>query len=213
MKTDSDTRTYKQTARAKAAEETGERIVQAFYARMQVGWFEDIRLDDVAADAGVTVQTVIRRFGGKDGLLAAASEYLGDKIMTERKASVGDVGRAVEAIVKEYEAQGELIMRALAQEDRYPQIRAMTDKGRATHRQWVGLIFAPWLEPLELAERRHAHDRLVIALDLYVWKLLRVDMKRSLEDLRRTMLEMAAAALYTTPLALLEARTPENTDA
>lgn len=213
MKNESDTRTYRQTARAKAAEETGERIVQAFMARLQGGWFDEIRLEDIAAEAGVSVQTVIRRFGGKDGLLDATHVRLRSEILSGRELPAYDVGAAVEAIVHEYETQGEFVMRALAQEDRYPQIREMTDEGRKTHREWIGKVFAPWLEPLDPAERRHAHDRLVIALDLYIWKLLRVDMGRSVEDLRRTMLEMAAAALSTTPQALLEARTPETDNA
>lgn len=213
MKNDSDTRSYNQTARAKAAEETGERIVRAFMARMQGGWFDEIRLEDVASDAEVSVQTVIRRFGGKEGLLDASHARMREEILSGRELPAGDVGRALDAIIQEYETQGELVMRALAQEDRYPQIKIMTNEGRATHRQWVGEVFAPWLATLDSAERAHAHDRLVIAVDLYVWKLLRVDMKRSLEDLRRAMLEMAAAALDTTPQALLEARTPETTDA
>ncbi len=213
MNEQADTRAYRQTARAKAAEQTGERIIAAFLARMRGGWFEEIRLEDVAADAAVSVQTVIRRFGGKEGLLDASRNRMRDDILAARQLPSGDVGRALEAIIAEYEAHGELMMRALAQEDRYPQIKGMTDEGRTTHREWVGEVFAPWLATLEPDARRRAHDRLVIALDLYVWKLLRVDMKRSLEELRRAMLEMAAAALATTPQALIEARIPENTDA
>ena len=89
MNSDSETRTYRQTARAKAAEETGIRIVEAFMARMEDCWFEEIRLEDVASDAGVTVQTVIRRFGGKDGLLEAiVVERAAHERVSDRKSAV-----------------------------------------------------------------------------------------------------------------------------
>ena len=65
-------RAYQQNARAESTEATGRRIVDAFLHRLMNHWFDEITLDQVAADAGVTVQTVVRRFGGKDGLLAKA---------------------------------------------------------------------------------------------------------------------------------------------
>ena len=35
-------------------------------------WYDEITLDRVADEAGVTVQTIVRRFGGKAGLLDKA---------------------------------------------------------------------------------------------------------------------------------------------
>ena len=213
MNTESPTREYRQTARAKAAEETGKRITAAFRAAVEASWFDEVRLEDVAREAGVTVQTVIRRFGSKEGLLEATAEEMDAEILGPRRLATHDIGAAVDAIIREYEAVGELIMRLLAQEDRYPAIRQLTDRGRATHRAWVGEAFAPWLDRFDGTERRTAHDRLVIALDLYIWKLLRVDMKRSKAELRRTMLDMAAFALGTTTEILLQPRHPESPDA
>jgi len=202
MKDDSQTRSYRQTARAKAAEETGRRIVAAFVARMEAGWFDEIRLDDVARDAGVTVQTVIRRFGSKEGLLDASRKTMHEEILDWRAHPVGDVGRAIDIIIEEYEQRGDLVMRMLAQEDRFEAVRTMTEQGRMTHREWVGQVFAPWLDRLEGENLRDVHDRLVIALDIYVWKLLRLDMKRGKSAVRAAMLSMAANALSLTPDAL-----------
>jgi len=39
----------------------------------------------------------------------------------------------------------------------------------------------------------------VIALDLYVWKLLRVDMGRSVGELKAAMLDLCAGALGVMP--------------
>ncbi|WP_054530378.1 TetR/AcrR family transcriptional regulator [Erythrobacter sp. SG61-1L] len=195
----SKTRGYRQSARAKAAEETGNRILDAFLAHLQAQWFDEIRLDDVAKEAGVTVQTVIRRFGGKEGLLKATSDRMQEEIVGDRAPAAQDVGRAVDTLIGEYEAVGPLMMRLLSQEDRYPAIRIMADRGRATHREWVGDVFARWLPKVPAEKREYVHDRLVIALDLYVWKLLRADMGRSVEQLRKAMLEMAADALDLEP--------------
>jgi AcrR family transcriptional regulator len=171
-------RPYRQTTRAAAAEATRERILDAFLQRMRESWFDEVRLEDVARDAGVTVQTVIRRFGGKDGLLAAMHERAGDEIRTRRAAPVGDVDAVVRALSEDYEAVGDLVMRLLAQEDRYPVLRRLTDAGRLGHRSWVHECFAPWLLHLSPEGAERTLDRLVVATDLYVWKLLRRDMGR-----------------------------------
>jgi AcrR family transcriptional regulator len=67
-------RPYRMVARAEAAAATAERILDA---AIEVFWEtpgEQFSLDEVARRAGVTVQTVIRRFGGRGGLFAAAAE-------------------------------------------------------------------------------------------------------------------------------------------
>lgn len=195
MKNESPPRPYRQTSRAKAAADTADRIVASFTARMEASWFDEIRLEDVAADASVTVQTIIRRFGGKEGLLEACEAKMKADILKSRRASPGDVGRALDVIVAEYEKLGPLVLRLLAQETRYGPIKTITDTGRAHHRSWVDAVFAPWLDKLPTARRTEALDRLVIAMDVYVWKLLFVDMRRSTSDVRETMLAMCAAAL------------------
>jgi AcrR family transcriptional regulator len=206
MKSDSsNTRRYKQTARAEAATENGERILRAFNRQLQQGWFDEIRLEDVAQEAEVSVQTVIRRFGGKDGLLEACTEMMDREIRAERQMPVGDVDQIIELIIAEYELRGDQVMRLLAQEDRYPQIRKNADRGREVHREWTGDVFAPWLDRLSGSERRDVHDRLVIALDIYVWKLVRLDMKRSKASLARTMKRLCASALGLPPEDLTQA--------
>lgn len=208
MKSDSHpTRPYRQSARAKAAAETGERIVAAFVAHLRNAWFDEIRLEDVARDAGVTVQTVIRRFGGKDGLLEAASERMREDILGPRQLATANVAAALDALIAEYDSVGELVIRLLAQEDRHPAIRKVTDLGRKTHREWMAKVFAGWLDRLRPQTREEALDRLVVAFDIYVWKLLRLDMKRGIPAVRTAMLIMAAAALGLKPSDLAD-RTP-----
>lgn len=192
-------RAYRQTVRAEAAAATHRRVVEAFLAFARDRWLDEITLDEVARAAGVTVQTVIRRFGGKDGLLQAVHSRMSGEIMRRREVAPGDVGSAVRALIEDYEVVGDMVMRSLAQEDRHPVMRQMTDIGRRFHRQWVGRVFSPWLEGLEPNEVRDRTDGLVIATDLYVWKLIRRDMARSAADYRRHVESLIAGALAGLP--------------
>ncbi|QDP20262.1 TetR/AcrR family transcriptional regulator [Sphingomonas xanthus] len=197
-------RAYRQSARALAAEETGERILDAFAAELRQNWFDEIKLEDVARDAGVTVQTVIRRFGGKEQLLAAVHDRMGAQILQRREVRPGDAAGVISALVKDYEEIGELVLRSLAQEDRYPAMRAMTDIGRAMHRQWMAAAFEPWLGPMSEEDRRRALDGLVVAGDIYVWKLIRTDLGRPLSEYRDLVEKLCSAAVGIDRAALFK---------
>jgi AcrR family transcriptional regulator len=188
-------RVYRQSVRAAAAEATRERIIDAFANCFRGQWFDEIRLDDVAREAGVTIQTVLRRFGSKEGLINALHERLGDEIQQRRRVRPGEAGAAISVLIDDYEQVGDLVVRTLAQEDRYPAIHAITDVGRAAHRAWMADAFAPWLTPLAEDARTRALDGLIVASDVYVWKLLRKDMRRSISDYREQMEKLSAAAL------------------
>ena len=66
-------RPYRMGARAVAAEQTGLRLVAAMQALFAERPYPGITLEATASRAGVTLQTVLRRFGSKAGLLAAAA--------------------------------------------------------------------------------------------------------------------------------------------
>lgn len=179
-------RRYRQTARAAAAAATGRRILDAFERRFNRAWFEDVRLKDVARDAGVTVQTIFRKFGGKDGLLSAVSEPA-RRMSFRRALARTDRQSTIRALIEDYEAMGDFIHRLLAQEDKHPSLRPMADFGRAKHRAWVAEYFARDLAGLSEAEKQLRIDGLVVALDFYVWKLVRRDLKRPIADLQAIM--------------------------
>ena len=69
------TRAYTMTARAEAAEATRRRIVDAAMSRWPASArFAEITLDVVAERAAVSVKTVLRQFGSRDGLFADAMD-------------------------------------------------------------------------------------------------------------------------------------------
>ena len=195
MNIESPKRAYRQSARALAAEATGERIVDAFATEMEDSWFDEIRLEDVARAAEVTAQTVIRRFGNKEGLLEALQQRIALTVSQRRDVPEGEIDAAVASLVEDYELHGDIVMRVLAQEDRFAACRAVTDIGRREHRKWIAKAFAPWLRRMPEALRQRAEDALVVAGDLYVWKLVRRDMARPISEYRAIMETMLAAAI------------------
>jgi AcrR family transcriptional regulator len=153
-----------------------------------------VHLQDVARDAGVTVQTVIRRFGGKDGLLEAVNDP-SRKMVFRRSVAVVDRASIIRAVIDDYEAMGDFITRVLDQEERYPSLRPMADFGRGKHRAWVAEMFAKDLAGLPEEETRRRVDGLVVALDFYVWKLVRRDMKRPIKEAQALMEQLVDAVL------------------
>src|SRR3954454_25203721 len=111
MKNKPATRSYNQDAGGRAAEKTGRRIQDAFLTRLMAQWYDEITLDRVAEDAGVTFQTVVRRFGGKEGLLAKSVGTLSAQINAQRATPPGDIRGAVRNLVADYERTGDAVIR------------------------------------------------------------------------------------------------------
>jgi AcrR family transcriptional regulator len=199
-------RPYRQGARATAAAETGQRILQAVIALYTERWVEQVTLEEVAARAGVTVQTVLRRFGSKEGLLAAAGDEIEQQVTAQRLAApVGDVVGAIRNLFDHYEVVGDLALRSLAQEERYPPIRALTDRGRQFHYAWVERTFAPLLAGLAGQARERRLAQLIAVTDVYVWKLLRRD-----RGLDRDQAELALRELIDGLMDAQGSRTAEG---
>ncbi len=188
-------RQYRQTARAEAAELTRRTIAEAFVDCWREQSFDDITLDEVARRAGVSVRTVIRQFGAKEGLISGFIAYRSPDVEQRRTVSPGDIDHAIERLFENYEADGDATVRALAQEQRHPALRPIIDQGRRGHRTIAAANFAPWLQPLAAPQQTRALDALVIVTDVYTWKLLRRDMGRPEAEARSTMRALVEAVL------------------
>ncbi len=160
-------------ARAQATARTGERILDAAVEVFFEQPTASISLDAVALRAGVTVQTVIRRFGGRGGLLEAAVERESERVREERGVPPGDVDGAVRALIEHYERTGDHVLRMLAEEARSPALRGIAAEGRRMHRGWCEAVFASALAGLSAAERARRLAQLVAICDVYTWMLLR----------------------------------------
>jgi len=193
------TRSYHQSVRAESTEATGRRIAEAFHARLMKQWFDEITLDQVAEDAEVTVQTVVRRFGGKQGLLESAVAIIAEQVRAQRAAPPGDLPRIVDNLIGDYERTGDAVIRMLALEQRHPALEPFLNLGRKEHRQWVSEAFADQLRSLDAPARQRTLDQLVIITDVYTWQLLRRDMKRSARETAVTLKNLIQALITQTP--------------
>lgn len=195
MKRTPTTHQYRQTARAESAAATGRRIVEAFLKQIGEQWYDEITLDRVAEEAGVTVQTVVRRFGGKAGLLGEAIQELVRRAGKRRATPPGDLVQLVRNLIDDYEMTGDMIIRLLAVEGRHTLLHEHLTHARNRHRDWIAKAFADELELLEGTSRQAAIDSLIIATDVYTWKLLRRDMRRSRAKTETTVTEMIRSTL------------------
>ena len=184
-------RSYTMGARARAVEETRRRILDATAALSGHRRIATISLEDVADGAGVSVQTVLRQFGSRAGLLEATRTHVQDAVTAERQVPAGDVDAAVAVVVDHYEARGPAVLLLLAQEAEDALVRSITDDGRRIHRQWVEAVFAPFRPTTGLA------DLLTVATDVYTWKLLRLDRGLSRAQTEGRMRTLVRALLDT----------------
>jgi len=193
MKSSMPSRPYRMTARARAVQETRDRVLDAMVALHEQRLSADISLADVAAEAGVSVQTLLRHFGSREGLGDAALERATATVEDERRTRPGDVAAAVRAIVDHYERRGDGVLLLLAQEGSEAFAARVTSQGRALHRRWVSEVFAPLLP--RGAAQEESIDLLVVATDVYTWKLLRRDGGHSVPTTRERIETLVRSVL------------------
>ena len=192
-------RPYVMRARADAVADTRRRILQAAFELSGEKLSLEIVLAEVAERAGVSVQTILRHFGSREALFDALATFAHAQIVAERAAPAGDVPAAVRAIFSHYEARGDAVLRFLAQELWDERVKEVTDRGRRTHRAWVQAVFAPQLAAHPAADREALTDLLVVATDVYSWKLLRRDKNLDQHTAQRRVRRMIAALLAAAP--------------
>ena len=107
--------------------------------------------------------------------------------------ALGYVAGALTALLDDYERTGDSIMRLLAVEERVPVVQPHLALGRRGHEAWVEHVFADALKGL----RGKAHSRrlaqLVVATDVYCWKLLRRDKELDRDQTITAMRELILA--------------------
>ncbi len=190
-------RAYRMTARADAAERTGELIIDAMLQRFSRLPYDQIRLEDVATDANVTVQTVIRRFGSKHGLLAATVEREMARLAADRSAARGeDPASTLHALTRYYEKHGLLILKLYSEAHQAPGVPELAARARIYHVNWCREAFSGALAHLEdrtVRERRLAQA--VAICDATTWRILRFDGGLSPDQTELALLELLLRVL------------------
>ena len=108
-------RPYRMRARAESAKATRNRILDAVEACFDTMPYDEITLAMIAEHSGVTVQTILRRFGTRQGLFMASLIHTSTRMKRDREAPVGDVVEAVDILVDHYDEFGDHILQTLSQ--------------------------------------------------------------------------------------------------
>ncbi|MYR05763.1 TetR family transcriptional regulator [Gordonia sp. SID5947] len=189
------TRTYIQSGRADGKVATRARILAAAQDLFLEKAFEEVTLASIAKAAGVSHQTVLNHFESKAGVVLGVTELIAEQTFEVRyQARPGDVVGAIEALVRHYEQIGDANVRWAISADRFPELAAQMDIARAGHRTWLEAMFDDRL-PADPERREPVLDALHAATDVYVWKLLRRDLRRTRAETEKTMADLVAGVL------------------
>jgi len=184
------TRPYRMGRRAEVLAETRQAILDA------ANEIRDPRtpLSVVAAKAGVSERTVLRHFGSRDGLVAAAITEGTKRDEAERFAApAGDVAGVVASLVSHYETAGDRILRLLAEEGADQQIDEILAGGRAIHWRWVEEKLGPLLGGKSGSQRHRRLAQLAAICDVYTWKVMRRDGGLGCAETERSIRELIEA--------------------
>lgn len=192
-----NTRQYSSELRAQQAAATRQRILesaQALFADPSA----ELTLDRVAADASVSVQTVLRAYGSKEKLILEAIGTMREREDRVNVMPAASVREAVTTLFDDYEEIGDRVVRMLAEEHRIPGFTEVAAQGRRMHRAWVEETFRPWTSGLAARRRREVDVALVAATDVYVWKLLRRDLGLERRPAQQVVERLVRGALEIT---------------
>ena len=178
-------RGYVKVARADAQERTRTALIDAATRIfLDEGW-ESTSLQAVAAEAGVTKQTLLRHFGSKEGLAEAAFARAMDEASAHRsQAPPGDVEGSVDNLLDHYEALGDRAVRLEAMQGGAT-TADFVQRGREFHYAWVDHAFGPFLTGHDRQRRRAA---LIALCDVHTWRLLSRHLGLSRDEVRATLL-------------------------
>ena len=174
---------------------TEQQILEAAATIIATEDFDALSMRRVAAEAGVSLSTVVRHFGTKDALLAALVAYGGEDERNEERRAMepGDVAAAVRIVAADYEDCG-----AAAPAHAGPGAPLPRPRRAARHRPpgppRVGAVgVRPAARRRRGAGRTQVEDLLVVGTDVYTWKLLRLDRGLGARATRAAMVELCEA--------------------
>lgn len=179
------------TARAEATKATGDAILDVARAAFERLPFEQVTLKDVAAQSGVTVQTVLRRYGSKERLFEAVAVRERARITTSRAVpDDADLETALGALLDHYEQDGDVVLHLVAQEHHSTLVREVVRDGRRIHREWVERHCATAFVGTRGQERERRIHAAIAATDLNTWHLLRRDLGLEREEVEAIMITL-----------------------
>ena len=181
------TRTYTKRTRATTEQATRSALLDAAETTFFERDWDRTPLEAIAAQAGVTKQTLLRHFGSKDGLLEAAYRRGFERVRAQRfGVPAGDVEAAIDVLVDHYEELGPRALR-LGAHTGGPGA-AFAEAARALHRDWVRHAFGDRLAGVPAPEHDRVLAALVVVCDVHAWSILARDLGLPGPEVRATLI-------------------------
>lgn len=181
-------------------EDTRRALLDAALDLFRERFLDQITLEELATRAGCTLEATVAFFGTRENVFPEIASDLAGRMASARFAAPpGDVPTAVTVLLGDYEAWGDVLVRALSQEQRIPALRPFLQLGRTLHRDWVEKTFADALEEVDSEQRRLRVAQLVAVCDVAVWHLLRRGSELSASDTRAAMIGLVESLLARKP--------------
>jgi len=189
MKTSEKKRSYHMMARADQVARNDQKIMDAVAGLWLELPLQELTLEKVAEKSGVTVRTILRKFGSKEGLIKNSIEHDGGRFTQDRmQVTPGDLPGILDALLEEYELMGDALIRTLTVEYEFPSTAEMLRKARSIHREWCEMVFEPFL-PGRLSDTYETVlSSFIASTEFYLWKLMRKDLGKSPEQTRQIFL-------------------------
>jgi AcrR family transcriptional regulator len=160
-------RSYNGHIQATIASVTHQHILKATLDHCLITRPDQVTLEPIATRAGVAVQTILRHFSTKEGLLAAAAHHLYTEAQTHwEQITPGDVETALLTLAEQYERLIPWLDLLILQTD-----------AAAAHQIWTTHIFSPSLP--EPTTRHLRLAQIAAATDLSYWHTLRQTLNRA----------------------------------
>jgi AcrR family transcriptional regulator len=181
-------RPYVQRARAQRTAETTDRILDSAERLFGNDLFDRVSLESIAREADVSIPTLLRRYRSKEGIFRAAAARAQARVAAQRAAPVrGNIAANLDQLIAHYEQDGRMVWHLLRQEQDSPLVADVLRSGRSLHRRWVEGAFGEG--------SRERTDALVAATDVFIWKLLRIDLGRSARSVNAVMRQLVDGVL------------------
>jgi AcrR family transcriptional regulator len=185
-------RRYRMSARSAAVRAREDRIIDAALRLFLARPYDEVSLQAVADSAGVSLKTVVRRFGTRDVLLFAGAPRREQAGSAARAVAPCDSAAVAQVLAERYEELGAVWLRFLALEDRIAAVAEIVAIARDSHRKWLARVFAPLLVG-SAATRKERLAALFGATEFYVWHSWRAHLGLAPAAATRAMAEMLDA--------------------
>jgi AcrR family transcriptional regulator len=194
-------RAYDSAGRQARAEELSARILDVVLGMVEGQDAPDVSLEAAAQAAQVSVPTLVRKFGSKDGLYAAAFARARTRYRASRELEDGadKASAAVRAQLAIYERWGRALLYLRTQESGWPVVREELETGRRERRAWLERTFADALSeaarqgdaaPRARERREDALAQLFALTDVHLWAVFRLDLGFGRTRTEKAMVEL-----------------------